>query len=205
MSKVRILIADDHAIVRMGVKLLLSAEKEFQIIGEAEDGMGALEMSLKAEPDLIILDLMMPKMNGVDVTRKVKEKLPGAKIVLLTSFATAEGLAQALQYGANGIVLKSSAEVELIPAIRTVLSGKRHLSVGLKGQLKLSLPTIVLTERQECILRSVMEGRSNADIARHQGIAEITVKNHLAAIFNKLGVSSRSEAVAVTMKKHLLE
>jgi DNA-binding NarL/FixJ family response regulator len=205
MSKVRILIADDHAIVRMGVKLLLSAEKEFQIIGEAEDGMGALEMSLKAEPDLIILDLMMPKMNGVDVTRKVKEKLPGAKIVLLTSFATAEGLAQALQYGANGIVLKSSAEVELIPAIRTVLSGKRHLSVGLKGQLKLSLPTIVLTERQECILRSVMEGRSNADIARHQGIAEITVKNHLAAIFNKLSVSNRSEAVAVTMKKHLLE
>ena len=205
MSKVHILIADDHAIVRMGVKLLHSAEKEFQIIGEAEDGLGALEMSLKAEPDLIILDLMMPKMNGVDVTRKVKEKLPGAKIVLLTSFATAEGLAQALQYGANGIVLKSSAEVELIPAIRTVLSGKRHLSVGLKGQLKLSLPTIVLTERQECILRSVMEGRSNADIARHQGIAEITVKNHLAAIFNKLGVSSLSEAVAVTMKKHLLE
>lgn len=205
MSKVRILIADDHAIVRMGVKLLLSAEKEFQIIGEAEDGLGALEMSLKAEPDLIILDLMMPKMNGVDVTRKVKKKLPGAKIVLLTSFATAEGLTQALQYGANGIVLKSSAEVELIPAIRTVLSGKRHLSVGLKGQLKLSLPPIVLTERQECILRSVMEGRSNADIARHQGIAEITVKNHLAAIFNKLGVSSRSEAVAVTMKKHLLE
>lgn len=205
MSKVRILIADDHAIVRMGVKLLLSAEKEFQIIGEAEDGLGALEMSLKAEPDLIILDLMMPKMNGVDVTRKVKEKLQDAKIVLLTSFATAEGLAQALQYGANGIVLKSSAEVELIPAIRTVLSGKRHLSVGLKGQLKLSLPTIVLTERQECILRSVMEGRSNADIARHQGIAEITVKNHLAAIFNKLGVSSRSEAVAVAMKKHLLE
>lgn len=205
MSKVRILIADDHAIVRMGVKLLLSAEKEFQIIGEVEDGLGALEMSLKAEPDLIILDLMMPKMNGVDVTMKVKEKLPGAKIVLLTSFATAEGLAQALQYGANGIVLKSSAEVELIPAIRTVLSGKRHLSVGLKGQLKLSLPPIVLTERQECILRSVMEGRSNADIARHQGIAEITVKNHLAAIFNKLGVSSRSEAVAVTMKKHLLE
>lgn len=205
MSKVRILIADDHAIVRMGVKLLLSAEKEFQIIGEAEDGLGALEMSLKAEPDLIILDLMMPKMNGVDVTRKVKEKLPDAKIVLLTSFATAEGLAQALQYGANGIVLKSSAEVELIPAIRTVLSGKRHLSVGLKGQLKLSLPTIVLTERQECILRSVMEGRSNADIARHQGIAEITVKNHLAAIFNKLSVSNRSEAVAVAMKKHLLE
>ena len=205
MSKVRILIADDHAIVRMGVKLLLSAEKEFQIIGEAEDGLGALEMSLKAEPDLIILDLMMPKMNGVDVTKKVKEKLPDAKIVLLTSFATAEGLAQALQYGANGIVLKSSAEVELIPAIRSVLSGKRHLSVGLKGQLKLSLPTIVLTERQECILRSVMEGRSNADIARHQGIAEITVKNHLAAIFNKLSVSNRSEAVAVAMKKHLLE
>ena len=205
MSKVRILIADDHAIVRMGVKLLLSAEKEFQIIGEAEDGLGALEMSLKAEPDLIILDLMMPKMNGVDVTRKVKEKLPDAKIVLLTSFATAEGLAQALQYGANGIVLKSSAEVELIPAIRTVLSGKRHLSAGLKGQLKLSLPTIVLTERQECILRSVMEGRSNADIARQQGIAEITVKNHLAAIFNKLSVSNRSEAVAVAMKKHLLE
>lgn len=205
MSKTRILIADDHAIVRMGLNLLLAAERDFSVVGEASDGLQAVSECLRLRPDVIVLDLMMPKKDGVAVTEELHEKLPSAKIVILTSFGTAEGLSRAMQHGAAGIVLKSSAETELVPAIRDILNGQRHLSPDVRSQIKLSQPTVVLTDRQEAILRSVMEGFSNADIARQQGLAEITVKNHLSAIFNKLGVANRSEAVASALRKHLLK
>jgi DNA-binding NarL/FixJ family response regulator len=205
MNKTRILIADDHAIVRMGLNLLLAAEKDFEVVGEAHDGVQALTACAKLKPDVIVLDLMMPKKDGVAVTEELKEISPETKIVILTSFGSAEGLSKALQCGAGGIVLKSSAETELVTAIRKVLDGKQHLTAGLRNQLKLRLPTVTLTDRQENILRSVMEGLSNSDIARKHGLAEITVKNHLSAIFNKLGVSNRSEAVAIALRKHLLK
>jgi len=205
MNNTRILIADDHAIVRMGLNLLLSAEKNFEVCGEAHDGDHVITECLRLKPDIIVLDLMMPKKDGVAVTEELKRTSPQTKIVILTSFGSAEGLSKALQYGAGGIVLKSSAETELVPAIHNILEGKQYLSAGLRSQLKLSLPTITLTNRQESILLSVMEGLSNADIARRQGIAEITVKNHLTAIFNKLSVSNRAEAVALALRKHLLK
>ena len=205
MSKTRILIADDHAIVRMGLNLLLAAEHDFSVVGEACDGLSAISESVRLQPDVVILDLMMPKKDGVTVTEELHQALPGAKIVILTSFGTAEGLSRAVQHGACGIVLKNSAETELVPAIRKALAGEQHFSPGLRRQIKLTLPSVVLTDRQETILRSVMDGLSNADIARQQGVAEITVKNHLSAIFNKLGVSNRSEAVAIALRKHLLK
>ena len=205
MNKTRILIADDHAIVRMGLNLLLSAEPDFEVVGEAHDGVQALTEVGRLKPELIILDLMMPKKDGVAVTEEVHQRLPETKILILTSFGSAEGLSRAIQLGASGVVLKSSAETELVPAIRKTLAGQQYLTSGLRNQLKLKQPTVVLTERQETILRSVMNGLSNADIARQQGLAEITVKNHLSAIFNKLGVSNRSEAVAIALRKHLLK
>ena len=205
MTPTRILIADDHAIVRMGLNLLLAAERDFTVVGEAQDGVQAVNEALRLRPDVVVLDLMMPKKDGVAVNEELHRLLPETKVVILTSFGTAEGLSQAIQHGASGIVLKNSAESELVPAIRKVLAGRQHLSAGLRSQLKLTLPSVTLTERQESILRSVMDGLSNADIARQQGVAEITVKNHLSAIFNKLGVSNRSEAVAIALRKHLLK
>lgn len=205
MNKTRILIADDHAIVRMGLKLLLSAEPDFEVVGEAHDGVQALMEVGRLKPELIILDLMMPKKDGVAVTEELHRRFPETKILILTSFGSAEGLSRAIQLGASGVVLKSSAETELVPAIQKTLAGQQYLTSGLRNQLKLKQPTVVLTERQETILRSVMNGLSNADIARQQGLAEITVKNHLSAIFNKLGVSNRSEAVAIALRKHLLK
>lgn len=205
MNKTRILIADDHAIVRMGIKLLLSAEPDFEVVGEAHDGVQALMEVGRLKPELIILDLMMPKKDGVAVTEELHRRFPETKILILTSFGSAEGLSRAIQLGASGVVLKSSAETELVPAIRKALAGQQYLTSGLRSQLRLMQPSVVLTERQETILRSVMNGLSNADIARQQGLAEITVKNHLSAIFNKLGVSNRSEAVAIALRKHLLK
>ena len=205
LKPTRILIADDHAIVRMGLNLLLAAERDFTVVGEACDGLQTVSECTRLRPDVVVLDLMMPKKDGVTVTEELHAKLPDVKIVILTSFGTAEGLSRAIQHGASGIVLKNSAETELVAAIRDALAGKQHFSSGLRSQIKLGHPTADLTDRQESILRSVMDGLSNADIARQQGVAEITVKNHLSAIFNKLGVSNRSEAVAIALRKHLLK
>jgi len=205
MNKTRILIADDHAIVRMGLNLLLAAEPDLTVVGEANDGVKAVAEALRLKPDVVILDLMMPKKDGVTATRELHERLPEAKIIIRTSSGTAEGLSQALQNGACGVVLKSSAESEIVTAIHSALAGRQHLTEGLRSQMRSSPPIAALTDRQESILRSVMRGFSNADIARQQGIAEITVKNHLSAIFNKLGVANRSEAVAIALRKHLLK
>ena len=205
MNKTRILIADDHVFIRMGLSQLLSSEPNLEVVGEACDGAEALSECLRLKPDLVILDLMMPKLDGVAVTRELHQRLPDLKIVILTSFASSEGLSSALQHGANGIVLKSSAETELVEAIGDVLDGKVHLTAGLRSQLKSSAPTVSLTDRQEDILRSVMNGLSNADIARQHGLAEITVKKHLAAIFVKLGVANRAEAIAIALRKQLLK
>jgi len=205
MEKTRILIVDDHAIVRMGLSLLLAAEPDCEVVGEAQDGEQAVSEALRLKPDVIVLDLMMPKKDGVSVTEEIHVRLPETKIVILTSFSTAEGIAVALEKGASGIVLKSSAETELVTAIRTVLSGGTHLTQGLNAQLRRHSLSHTLTDKQESVLRSIMKGLSNADIARQQGVAEITVKNHLSAIFNKLGVANRSEAVALALRKHLLK
>lgn len=204
-KKTRVLIADDHAIVRMGLNLLLDAETDFEVVGEAEDGEKAVAAALRLKPDVVVLDLMMPRKDGVAVTEELHELLPETKIVILTSFSTAEGIAHALDSGAAGVVLKSSAESELVPAIRSALAGKRHCDEDLDEQIREDAQMQALTDKQESILRSVMEGLSNADIARQQCVAEITVKNHLSAIFNKLGATNRSEAVAIALRKHLLK
>jgi len=187
----------------MGLELLLAAEADFEVVGEAQDGELAVAEAVRLKPDVIVLDLMMPKKDGVAVTEEIHGLLPKAKIVILTSFGTAEGIAVALEKGASGVVLKSSAETELVSAIRAALAGRIHLTQGLRRQVKANAQP--LTDKQESILRSVMKGLSNADIARQQGVAEITVKNHLSAIFNKLGVANRSEAVAIALRKHLLK
>ncbi len=205
MNKARILIADDHAVVRTGLKFLLSAEAGFSVVGEAQDGVQAVDEALRLKPDMILLDLMMPKKDGVSVTEELRRRLPEAKILILTSFGTSEDLSRAILAGASGVVLKSSAETEIIPAIREILAGQQHLAPGLRNLIRRKQPAIELTGRQETILRSVMEGLSNADIARQQGLAEITVKNHLTAVFNKLKVNNRSEAVVVALRKHLLK
>ena len=205
MNKTRILIADDHAIVRLGLNTLLSEEPDFEVVGDAKNGIQAIAKALHLKPDLIVLDLMMPKKDGVAVTSELHCKLPDTKIIILTSFATADGLLAVLENGASGIVLKSSAETELVAAIRTVLAGKQHLTAGLRSQLGESKPTAAFTDRQMTILRSVTKGLSNADIARQEGLAEITVKQHLSRVFKKLGANTRAEATAIALRKHLLK
>ena len=205
MSKTRILIADDHAIVRMGLALLLEGEPDMTVVGEAKNGIETVTEAVRLAPDVLVLDLMMPRKDGIAVTEDLRRHLPGTKIVILTSFASSDGIAIALANGAAGVVLKSSAETELVKAIRAVIDGRQFLTAEVKRQLATHPQAPNLTSRQIEILRAVSDGLSNAAIARKLDLAEITVKNHMTAIFEKLRVDNRAEAVSVALQKHLLK
>lgn len=205
MKPIRILIADDHSLMRFGLSSLIASEAGMSVVGEAEDGEAAVALARKVNPDVIIMDLMMPRKNGAEATRLIHEFLPDAKILILTSYGSSDELIQAVANGARGALLKDTAMDDLITAIRKVAAGKKSFPVHLQEFLSSETPPAELTDRQKDILTSVTRGLTNCDIAKQFGISEIGVKKHLSAIFEKLGVANRSEAVALALRKHLLD
>ena len=205
MGKIKILLADDHAVVRMGLISLLGMEQDLDVIAEARDGNEAISRAVASHPDVAILDLMMPKCDGISATEEIRKALPDCKIIILTSFGTSDGIAKALKAGANGALLKNSAEVELVPAIHLVLDGGEFISNEIQEQFAIDPPIESLTKRQIEILESIARGLSNDDIAKQYGISKITVKNHIQAIFTRIGASSRTEAATLALRKHLLK
>ena len=205
MNPIRILLADDHVIVRMGLKSLLEDTPDMSVVGEAQNGIEAVSEALRLQPDVVIMDLMMPRKDGVAATADLHRKLPSAKVVVLTTYSTSDGIAHALDSGASAALLKSTANTELVPAIRAVVQGKTYISREVRRLLAEDPPAKTLTERQRSILESLVRGLSNDDIAKQFGIAEITVRNHLVTIFDKIGAGSRTEAVAITLRKQLLK
>ena len=204
-QKIKILIADDHAIVRIGLSALLKTEPDLSVVGVAKDGEEAIAEALRLKPDLIIMDLMMPKKNGVEATAAIHERLPDAKIVILTTFAASDGIKHALDAGATGAVMKTAEDAELVSIIRTVAAGGTVISNEIQQLLTEDPPAEELTPRQLEILESVTRGFTNADIAKQLGLREQSVKEHISAILVKIGAANRSEAVAITMRKHLLK
>jgi len=204
-NKIRVLLADDHAIVRMGLASLLGTKNDIEVVGEAEDGEAAVRKALKLAPDVVIMDLMMPKIDGVEATAEIHRQLPGVKIMILTSYGASDGIAHALSAGATGALMKSTEFSEFVSAIRSVAAGERVIAPEIARQLSEDPPVPELTPRQAEILQSITRGLTNADIARQLGIREDSVKEHVNAIFAKLGAANRSEAVAITLRKHLLK
>ena len=204
-GKIRILIADDHAIVRMGLASLLGTQNDIEVVGEAEDGEVAVRKAIKLMPDVIIMDLMMPKLDGVAATAEIHRQLPDAKVMILTSYGASDGIAHALAAGATGALMKSTEFSEFVSAIRTVAAGERVIAPEIARQLAEDPPVPELTPRQTEILHSITRGLTNADIAKQLDIREDSVKEHLTAIFAKLGAANRSEAVAIALRKHLLK
>ena len=205
MGKIRILVADDHAIVRMGLVTLLGRVSDFEVVGEAGNGETAVSMAQKLTPDVVVLDLVMPKMDGVEATTALHEKLPGSKVLILTSFGTSEDLSRAFAAGAAGAVLKSDANAELVAAIRRVAAGKRAVSPEIENMLANDPPVQELSPRQRDILESITRGLTNAQIALQLDISPESVKTHIARLFEKLGAASRSEAVTIALRRHLLK
>ena len=205
MSKIRILLADDHMLMRMGISTLVSTAKDMTVVGEARNGREAVELAGSLRPDVVIMDLMMPEMSGGEATKAIHAAHPGIKIVILTTYGTSAELATAVTNGAVGVLLKDKVEMDLLNTIRFVVEGNQVIPTRLLAQIEEDKAMGKLTDRQMEILASVAEGQSNADIALQFGLSEITVKKHLSAIFERLGVANRSEAVALAFRKQMLK
>ena len=191
-SKIRVLIADDHTIVRIGLATLLNAEKDIEVVGEAKNGDMAVKEALRLSPDVIIMDLMMPKKDGAEATAELHEKLPSAKVIILTTFGASDGIAHALESGAAGALMKTADDAMLVSTIRAVASGKTVISADIKRLLENDPPVPKLTPRQIEVLQSMTRGLTNRDIAKQLGIRQDRVDEHVAAIFTKIGAANRA-------------
>ena len=205
MGKIRVLIADDHAVVRMGLASLLGTSKVIEVIGEAFDGEDTIKKALKLKPDIVVMDLVMPRKDGIAATTEIHGKLPETKVLILTTFSSSENIAKALKAGATGAVLKSSSNDELIGAVLKVATGERFLSADIEHLLEDDPPLPDLSPRQIEILESISRGLTNKDISTQLGISLESVKSHIKIILEKLGAASRAEAASIAQRKRLLK
>ena len=203
--KIKVLIADDHTIVRAGLTALLGTEKDIEVVGEAKNGAEAVSNAVELHPDVVIMDLMMPKMDGVEATKELLRKAPSAKTILLTTYGTSDGIAHALRAGARGAVLKNADNSELAKAIRIVAQGGDYISPDIRQQLAADPPVPDLTPRQSEILESMVRGLTDRDIAQQLRLSPESVSEHVGAIRQKIGAANRTEAVAIAMRKYLLK
>ena len=204
-NKIKVLIADDHAIVRMGLAALLSAKKDIEVVGQSRNGEAAVRDTVRLAPDVVIMDLMMPKKDGIAATSEIKFKRPETKIIILTTFTTSDGISKALDAGASGAILKNAENNSLVTMIRKVAAGERVLAPEVEELLQEDPPVEKLTPRQEEVLESLSRGLTNKDIARQLGISDRSVDEHVEALLQKIGASNRTEAVVIALRKHLLK
>jgi NarL family two-component system response regulator LiaR len=202
--KIKILIADDHAVVRMGLAALFSTKNDLEVIGQAKNGELAVRDAERLSPDVVVMDLMMPKVDGIDATRLIREKCPSAKVLILTSFATSDGIAKALEAGASGAVMKSAENTELVAAIRKIAAGQTFISGDIQSLMDNDPPVTSLTGRQSEVLQSLTLGLTNKDIALQLGISIRSVEDHVNNILEKIGATNRAEAVGIALRKHLV-
>lgn len=209
----KVLVCDDQAIVRDGLELLLKLEAEIEVVGAAQDGAEAVEMADKFLPDLVLMDLKMPGMNGVEATRRICASHPGIKVLVLTTFDDDEWVFDAIRAGAGGYILKDTPREKVIEAIRGTLSGKSYVDPSVVGKLlqhvsskqeePLSVLTDKLTTREVEVLRAISHGLSNTDIAARLHLSEGTVRNHISTIFAKLDVTDRTQAAIIAIRHGL--
>ena len=204
MKNIRVLIADDHAIVRHGLCALLGTERGIEVVGEAKDGNEAVARTKQLAPDVVIMDIVMPRKDGVEATMEIRAAVPSAKIVVLTSFGTSDKISRAIEAGATGALMKTAEDRELLSAIRTVASGGRVISPAVRKLISTDPPAPELTPRQLEILQAMARGLTNKDIAKMFGIRTDGVNEHVLAILAKLGAANRTEAVATAIRKQLI-
>ena len=205
MKTCRILIADDHEIVRSGLSLVLGYQKDFTVVGQATDGEEAVREARRLNPDLVILDLMMPGLDGAAATRAILADNPKTQVVILTTYATSTEILTALDAGASGALSKDTSNADLIAALHDILDGRQVLSPDIRDLMLASDSADTLTPRQHEILGYLAKGLSNRDIASLLDISEDGVKFHRRSLFSKLGAATRTEAVAIALGKRLLK
>jgi two-component system NarL family response regulator len=199
-----VLVVDDHALLRTGVANIINQESDLRVIAEASNGQEAVEAFERHHPDVTLLDLRMPVMEGVEAVRQIRERDPHAKVIVLTTYDTDDDISRALKAGAKAYVLKDISADGLIACIHDVLAGKTYLAPAAAAKLAEGVTRIQLTPRELTALRLMADGKSNKEIASELGISERTVKTHLGHLFEKLGVTSRTEAVKIATRRGLV-
>jgi len=212
MGRTTIVLVDDHAAVRTGVRVMLEAAPDLAVIGEAGDGREAIQMVTAARPDVVILDLAMPGLGGLDALPRLREAAPRIAILVFTMHANAAYVSAAMRAGARGYLLKSAGQGELLAAVRAVHAGHGYLQPEITGPLIRRIVAdervaerSTITAREAQILEAVADGRGNKEIAAAIGIAEDTVKTHLRRLFEKLGACDRAQAVAIALRQRLID
>ncbi len=203
-KKIRVLLADDHMVVRMGIASLLSFANGIEVIGEADNGLDAVKLAHELKPDVVLMDLQMPELNGVEATARIHADDPGAKILILTSFGTSAELKRAMDAGASGALVKSSSRTEIVDAIHGVMTGGQVMSNEIRHTIENFSAMPEMSPRQIEILNLVAKGFSNKEIAKIVGISPDTVKEHVANIFSRIGASSRAEAATLAVNLGLI-
>jgi len=201
---VRVLIADDHALLRTGVANIINQERDFEVVAEAADGAAAVVAYRQHRPDVTLIDLRMPVMEGVEAIRQIRAFDPQARVVVLSTYDADEDIARALEAGAKAYILKDIAADGLVACIRQVLEGRTYLAPAAAAKLAERVTQVQLTPREVAALRLMADGQSNKEIAQSLGISERTVKTHLGHLFEKLGVTSRTEAMRVATRRGLV-
>lgn len=217
MERIRVMLAEDHSMVRQGLKQLIELENDIKVVAEASNGEEAVSYYAYEQPDVVLMDINMPKQNGLQALEAIKQKNPEAKIIMLTIHQDREYLFKALQLGANGYVLKDADGAVLIEAIRKVYQGEafiqptmaRELIVEFKrytsGEVQASRKNSLLSDRELEVLDLIAKGLLNKEIAKALYISEKTVKNHISNIFKKLNVSDRTQAAVYALKNNLVK
>ncbi len=208
-DKIRVLIADDHLIVRKGIQFLLSTEDDIEVIGEVGDGIEAVAQAQALKPDVILMDLVMPEMDGIEATRRITASQPGTRVLVLTSFAADDKVFPAIKAGALGFLLKDAGPEDLVEAIRRVYHGEPSLEASIARRVlaemisgpKKPLSADPLTDRELQVLKLIARGCNNKEIAEQLVIADITVRTHVSSILGKLQLASRTQAALYALRE----
>jgi NarL family two-component system response regulator LiaR len=209
---IRVIVVDDHSIVRKGICALLATEERIHVVGEAANGMEAVELTQALRPDVILMDIVMPEMDGLEAIRRISEHQPEVRILVLTSFSSVDMVLPAIRAGALGYLLKDSGPQELVHAIQEVYCGNSSLHPAIARKLlqEISQPSTLgpgvdsLTERETAVLKLVAQGYSNRDIAHELTVSEATVRTHVSHVLAKLELSSRTQAALYALRKGLV-
>jgi DNA-binding NarL/FixJ family response regulator len=202
---IRILVVDDHPVLREGVAAMLEDRADMVVVGEAQDGTEAIERFRELRPDVTLMDLQMPGMDGVEAIAAIRTEFPDARILVLTTYVGDVQAVRALKAGATGFLLKSGLRTEMLDAIRDVHRGRRHLHRDIAAEIALHVIDEGLSKREITVLRRVAAGKANKEIARDLSLSEETVKAHLKNIFAKLDVTDRTHAVTVAVRRGIIE
>ena len=203
-NPIRLLVVDDHHVVRQGLVALLRIMPEIEVVGEASDGLQAIELHRALQPDITLMDLQLPKLGGVDAIIKIREETPAARFIVLTTFDGDEDIFRSLQAGAKAYLLKGMTVEELLATIQAVHSGKTRIAPAIAEKLAERMSSHSLTARELAVLERIVAGRANKEIASDLNITEATVKTHINNLLSKLGVNDRTQAATVAIQRGIV-